>query len=117
MGRLRAEIWVGAYLRRVFAAGAAAYVVRRGDGDAGAIFIHLVAAEGERLFVPAPIWQGAAEERLWSERAVAAGADGPAAKAIEAVLAAEARRDPDIWIIEIEDRAGRHFLDEALTSE
>lgn len=108
MARLRAEIWVQAYLRRVFAEGAAGYVMRRGDGDAGAIFIRLVAAEGERLFAPAPVWEGASEERLWSERQ---------ARAIDEVLAAELRRDPDIWIIEVEDRGGRHFLDEALAAE
>jgi hypothetical protein len=36
----------------------------------------------------------------------------PAAEAdVEARLARETRFDPDVWIVEIEDRAGRHFLD------
>ena len=29
----------------------------------------------------------------------------------EAYLARQVRFDPDVWIIETEDRAGRHFLD------
>jgi hypothetical protein len=28
-------------------------------------------------------------------------------------LTREIRFDPDVWIVEIEDRAGRHFLDPA----
>jgi hypothetical protein len=34
---------------------------------------------------------------------------------IEERLAKEVRFDPDAWIVEIEDRAGRHFLDLART--
>jgi len=30
---------------------------------------------------------------------------------IEAYLAKQIRFDPDLWIVEVEDRAGRHFLD------
>jgi hypothetical protein len=85
-----------------------------GDGDAGAIFIRLVAADGERLFAPAPVWDGAADERRWSERRPGEGADRAAG--IATILASETRRDPDIWVIEVEDRDGRHFLDEALAA-
>ena len=45
--RLKAEIWVMAYVRRVNGAGAMAVVVKRGDGDAGAIYIKAMrTAEG-----------------------------------------------------------------------
>ncbi len=30
------------------------------------------------------------------------------------VLVREIRYDPDVWIVEVEDRAGRHFLDDAV---
>jgi hypothetical protein len=30
---------------------------------------------------------------------------------IEAYLAREIKFDPDVWIVEVEDRAGRNFLD------
>ena len=32
-------------------------------------------------------------------------------QAVESRLAKEINFDPDVWIVEIEDRAGRHFLD------
>jgi hypothetical protein len=31
--------------------------------------------------------------------------------AIESYIARESRIDPDIWVIEIEERSGRHFID------
>jgi hypothetical protein len=34
---------------------------------------------------------------------------------IEARLGREIRFDPDLWIVEIEDRAGRSFLDNVLS--
>jgi hypothetical protein len=30
---------------------------------------------------------------------------------VEAYLAREIKFDPDVWIVEVEDRAGRNFLD------
>jgi hypothetical protein len=30
---------------------------------------------------------------------------------VEERLAKEIRFDPDVWVVETEDRAGRHFLD------
>jgi hypothetical protein len=33
---------------------------------------------------------------------------------VEKALAREIKFDPDVWIIEVEDRAGRTFLDQAL---
>jgi hypothetical protein len=32
----------------------------------------------------------------------------------EAYLARQLRFDPDLWIVEVEDRAGRHFLDQVV---
>uniref|UniRef100_UPI0035673011 DUF1491 family protein n=1 Tax=Rhodosalinus sp. TaxID=2047741 RepID=UPI0035673011 len=31
---------------------------------------------------------------------------------VDAALARQRRTDPDLWIVEVEDRAGRHLLDE-----
>ena len=44
--RLKSAIWVGAYLRRVFGAGAFAAVRRRGAEEAGAIFIKINRLDG-----------------------------------------------------------------------
>ena len=60
--RLKSEIWVKAYLRRSRHEGADAVLVRRGDEDAGAIYIKVSRLDGTAsLFGPAPAGLDAAE--------------------------------------------------------
>src|SRR5437588_3904508 len=108
--RLKSAIWVAAYVRRCNGEGAFAAVRRRGAEEAGAIFVKLNRLDGTaELFGPAP--QAAFDDagpaaRLFS--ACIAGQPAPEAK-IEERLTRELRFDPDVWIVEVEDRAGRHF--------
>ena len=113
--RLKSAIWVAAYVRRCHIEGAYAVVRRRGAEDAGAIFIKVARLDGTAdLYGPAP--QTAFDEARPSERAFSACLKAqPAAEAeAESYLAREMRFDPDIWIVEVEDRAGRHFLDQVV---
>lgn len=111
--RLRAEFWVKAYLRRAALEGASAVVVRHGDDDAGAIFIKVSRLDGTcLLFGPAPAgFSGAESDRRWIAYHALQGI--PESEA-DAVLAREAGFDSDLWLIEVEDRGGRHFLDDQL---
>jgi hypothetical protein len=108
--RLKSGIWVAAYLRRCQVEGVAAVLRRRGAEEAGAIFIKVSRLDGNAdLYGPAP--QSAFDEARPSERIfTVALADKPEAD-IEAYLARQIRFDPDLWIVEAEDRAGRSFLD------
>ncbi len=108
--RLRADIWVKAYLRRCAGVGLPAVVVRHGDNDAGAIFIRVNRLDGTSLlFGPAPAGlSGAEEDRLWQPCLSPSGA---ADAAVEAYLSRESAFDPDLWIVEIETREGAHGLD------
>jgi hypothetical protein len=111
--RLKSAIWVGAYLRRVFGAGAFAAVRRRGAEEAGAIFIKINRLDGSaELFCPAP--QTVFDEARPTERMFTAGLKAqPAPDAeVEARIARELKFDPDVWVVEVEDRDGRHFLDD-----
>ncbi len=111
--RLKSAIWVSAYLRRCNVEGAFAAVRRHGADEAGTIFIKVSRLDGlAALFGPAP--QTAFDDEQPVERLFTAvlGGGGPVPEAdIEARLAREIKFDPDLWIIEVEDRAGRHFLD------
>jgi hypothetical protein len=99
--RLKTHIRVAALLRRAQAAGAFATVVRRGDPDAGALAVKAFLGPGTaRLFVEARDERGA---RCWRE--ALDGVDDEAR--IDALLERERAVDPDLWIIEIEDRDGR----------
>ena len=111
--RLKSSIWIAAYLRRCQHEGAYALVRRRGAEEAGAIFIKINRLDGTAdLYGPAP--QSAFEEAHPGERMFAAClAAQPAPEAdIEAYLARQLRYDPDLWVVEVDDRGGRHFLDQ-----
>jgi hypothetical protein len=110
--RLKSAIWVAAYVRRCHGDGAFAAVRRRGAEEAGAIFIKLNRLDGTaELFAPAP--QSAFAEAHPSDRAFAraSGAEPVPDDKVEERLKREIRFDPDVWIVEIEDRTGRHFLE------
>ena len=110
--RLKSALWVAAYLRRCHVEGVFAVVRRRGAEEAGAVFVRVSRLDGTSdLFGPAP--QSAFDAAPGVERAFSASlAEQPAADAaIEAYLAREIKFDPDVWIVEVEDRAGRNFLD------
>lgn len=108
---------MSAYLRRCNVEGVFAAVRRRGAEEAGAIFIKINRLDGTGLlYGPAP--QTAFDEAQPADRmfTAIAGAVAPATDVdIEARLGREIRFDPDLWIIEIEDRAGRSFLDNVLS--
>lgn len=111
--RLRAEFWVKAYIRRCAVEGASAVVVRHGDDDAGAIFIKVDRLDGTCfLYGPAPAgFAGAESDRRWIARLSAEGVREAEANAF---IERERNFDSDLWLIEVEDRGGRHFLDEQL---
>jgi hypothetical protein len=112
--RLKSGIWVAAYLRRCNVEGVFAAVRRRGAEEAGAVFIKISRLDGTAaLYGPAA--QSTFDEAQPADRNFTAmlGGGKPVPEAdIEARLAREIRFDPDVWIVEVEDRAGRNFLDD-----
>ena len=110
--RLKSGIWVSAYLRRRHIDGTFAVVRRRGAEEAGAIFIKIARLDGTaELYGPAP--QTAFDDSRPAARMFTPcfkQQPVPEAEA-EARLAREIRFDSDIWIVEVEDRAGSHLLD------
>lgn len=107
MVRLKSAIYVQALIRRCESAGASAYLVRRGAEEAGAVFVKLNRLDGT-LTVLSPARRG--EERVWTRPLGESTDDARAGE----YFAKQLRIDPDIWIVEIEDREGRTFLDEPI---
>lgn len=104
--RLKAELFVQALIRRVGVAGAQAYLVRRGAAEAGAVFLKIDRLDGTcTVLSPARRGEG---ERVWT-RPLGDAADEAAAAAY---FERQRKFDPDIWIVAIEDREGRPFVDE-----
>jgi hypothetical protein len=113
--RLKTEFWVKAYIRRCAVQGAPAVVVRHGDDQAGAIFIKIVLPNRQALlFTPAPAGRSDAD---YDRHFVAwRGGARAAEEAVDDALAKETRFDSDLWVIEVEDRDGRHFLGDEIVS-
>lgn len=114
--RLKSEIWVQAYLRSCAASGLFSTLVKRGDADAGAIFVRVLRLDGgSDVYGPAAAGLAEADaERRFSPRFAA----GPVPDAeADAYLAEQRRYDPDLWIVEVEDRAGRHGLGDWLVRD
>ncbi|MCX7314292.1 MAG: DUF1491 family protein [Hyphomicrobiales bacterium] len=110
--RLKSGIWVAAYIRRCQVEGAQAVLRRRGAEEAGAVFIKVSKLDGRaEVYGPAP--QSTFDEARPADRAFIRSltAESGTEAGADAYLARQIKFDPDIWIVEVEDRAGRSFLD------
>lgn len=105
MVRLTTRFWVDAYLARLSFQNIPAYVTAHGDDTAGAVLVKLATLDGKaQAFVRE--YDLMSGERRWRE--LAAGAE----PAVDASVTRQRGYDPDLWVIEVEDRQGRHLLDE-----
>lgn len=105
MSRLTTEIWVAAYLTRLRLAAIPAFILKKGDHTAGAVLVKLNTLDGR-----ATCFQRSFDletgERMWMILK-----EGEEAE-VDASIAKQRGFDPDLWVIEVEDKAGRHLLDE-----
>jgi len=102
--RVTSALFVAALTRRAFAEGASAAIVRHGAEEAGAIFVVVDHLNGQSdLYGPAP--QALFDEGRPMDRVFQ--------RLIAARLEREKRFDPDLWVVAIEDRAGRAFIETA----
>ena len=110
MSRLTSAFWVQAYLTRLRLANIPAYVTAHGDDTAGAVLVKLATLDGRaRAFQRSfDLMSGA---RAWMTLA-----EGPEAE-VDSAIARQRGYDPDLWVIEVEDRAGRSLLEEPGLSE
>ena len=101
---LSSDIWVYALVRRAELAGAFATIVRKGDARAGAVLVKVYNPLTRETHLYAEATRGDGE-RGWMEPI-----DSAAESDLDAYVARASRIDPDIWVVEIEDKQGRHFL-------
>ena len=106
--RLKAGIFVRALLRRVAVEGASAFIVRSGAEEAGSIILITAKMDGTVLVLNQV--RDAKGELAWSQ---ALGGWSDEARAA-GWCDKQVKFDPDLWIVEIEDRKGRAFVDEPI---
>ncbi|MBV9332226.1 MAG: DUF1491 family protein [Alphaproteobacteria bacterium] len=106
--RLKAGIFVRAIIRRAEVAGAQAYVLRKGSEEAGAVFLKVSRLDGTCTVLD-QVRQG--EGQLAWIKPLGENVDEARAGTY---FEKQMRLDPDLWIVEIEDREGRAFIDEPI---
>lgn len=103
--RLPTELWVMAHIRAADSQGVPMMVLHKGDRARGTVLLKLNRLDG-RFVVLAQVRR---DERLgWSQ---ATGADPVDEAKADAYIARQLKYDPDLWVIEVEDRQGRHWFD------
>jgi hypothetical protein len=103
---LSTDIWVGALIRRAELGGAFATVVRKGDPRAGAVLVKTFNPLDAASAIYAEAFRGDGE-RVWMQPK--ASHEEPD---LDRYVERAVRVDPDLWVVEIEDKQGRHFLTE-----
>lgn len=103
--RLPSGLWVKAHIRAADVQGVPMVVVRKGDPDRGTVLVKVNRLD--RSFVA--LVQTRRDGRLvWTRGA----GGGPVDEAtVDAYIARQVRYDPDLWVIEVEDRQGRHWFE------
>lgn len=108
--RLPSHLWVAALIRRAEIAGAMAMVSQKGDAERGDVLIKIDRLDGTgAAFRPGMAMDG---NRVFQD-ITTQGVESDMA-ALEAYIQRAKERDSDLWVIEIEDRHGRHFITEAV---
>ncbi|MBN8631561.1 MAG: DUF1491 family protein [Rhodobacterales bacterium] len=103
--RLASGVWVSAYLTRLRLADIPAYVTAKGDPEAGAVVVKVALMDGN-----ARAWERRSD-LMTGALAWFLLAEGTEVE-VDALLARTRARDPDLWVIELEDRRGRTLLEE-----
>ena len=106
---IKAGFWTSALIRQAEGSGAFAAVVRKGDPDSGACLVKVRTLDGQAtLYRPVRNMDGA---RVWWPKGPCSESD------LNRYIKSRVEDDPDIWVVEIEDKQGRHFLVEPIEAD
>ncbi len=101
--RLPTEIWLTAQMRQGHAAGTPVYLLRRGEPRAGAVLVKV------NLMGPGCRVLSQVRDGLGQLGWMSALGEAPATEAeADAYIERAVKRDPDLWVVEVESRDGKH---------
>ncbi|CAK0769252.1 DUF1491 family protein [Azospirillaceae bacterium] len=103
--RLPTSLWVQAHLRIGAVQGVPMTVVRKGDPERGTVLLKIYQGMGQCFLLS----QTRRDERLGWLRS--SGPDPISESDAERSISRQIAMDPDLWVIEIEDRQGRCWFD------
>ncbi len=102
--QITSEIWVAAYRKLLERQGIPIFINRTGDKTAGVILVKVSKMDGL-----ASLYHNVLQltgQREWSEYC------SDTEERINQIIKKQCLFDQDVWILEIEDPKGRHFLDD-----
>lgn len=105
MTRLTTEIWIAAYLTRLRLATIPAFILQKGDHTAGAVLVKLNTLDGKAVCYHRSF------DLMSGERRWVVLSEGVETE-VDTSIQKQKGFDPDLWVIEVEDKSGRHLLDE-----
>lgn len=108
---LSTDVWVAALIRRAELSGANAVVVKRGDQRAGSVIVKAYDTSNRRARIYTEAF-GPDGDRLWMQPVTS-----DSESELDAYMERQRGYDPDLWIVEIEDREGRHFITETVSAD
>jgi hypothetical protein len=104
--RLRTVFWVQTQLRKCDLAAIPFVVLKRGDDDSGAVLLRI--DKGARGVLVLAREYGSDGKRQWLP--VVGEGPSPASEA-DSYIERRLGRDPDLWVVEVDDPAGRYQPD------
>ena len=105
MSRLTSDFWIAAYRQRLTLHAVPCVLTRKGDATAGAILIKICTMDGQARVFHRQV------DLLSGGRQWVVLVEGEEATC-DASIEKQCGFDPDLWVLEVEDPQGRHFLDE-----
>ena len=104
--RIPTELWVKAHIKRLNLEGIPVVVIRHGDPHSGIVILKLNQHdEGFRVMSQMRHADG---QLGWLEMCEGKSVSEEEA---DAYISRQTLRDPDLWVLEVEDRYGRHWFD------
>lgn len=103
--RLATALWVGAYRKRLDLYGIPAFVTKKGDDTAGAVLVKVSTLDGKATAFHRT-FDLISGDRIWD--ILAQGQED----IVDEAISRQQKFDPDLWVVEVEDRHGRHLLGE-----
>lgn len=109
MVRLTADLWVHAHISVLRARNIPAYVIKRGDTTSGAVLVRINLLNGySSLYEQAHNLDGV---QGW--RTIYTNQED---NTVDTMITKQLSYDPDMWVLEIEDKQGRHCFVEPVIS-
>ena len=104
--RIPTHIWIGAQISNLNLSGTPVMVLKKGEANSGLVVVKLnMLGEGFRVYTQARDMDG-----VMGWMAVLKGAVVEEAEA-DAYIERATNRDPDLWVVEVEDRSGENPFD------